>query len=150
MMNKHWTKKISILASALLMALTSLTAVAQSAAYTPGKASAERKAIANALRVPVEKKVKQSVVFKIDHLKVQDGWAFLLGAPRRTDGGQIDYSQTEYAEAKREGMFDDNIMALLHKVNGKWQVVEYIIGATDVAYIGWDEKYHAPSAIFPG
>jgi hypothetical protein len=150
-MKKHATKTILILSlSVLFTALTSLTAVAQTAAYTPEKGSAERKAISDALRVPVEKKLKQSVVFKIDHLKVKDGWAFMLGTPRKTDGGQIDYSQTIYAEAKREGMFDDNIMALLHKVKGRWRVVQYVIGATDVAYIGWDKKYGAPSAIFPG
>jgi hypothetical protein len=148
-MKTHWTKTISIPALlALFIGLTSLTAVAQSA-YTPVKGSVERKAITDALRVPVEKKLKQSVVFKIDHLKVQGDWAFMLGAPRKADGGQIDYSQTPYAEAKRQGMFDDNIMALFHKVRGKWQVVQYVLGATDVAYIGWDEKYRAPSAIFP-
>ena len=134
---------------ALFVGLTSLTGVAQSSASTPEKGSAERKAITDALRVPVEKRLKQKVVFKIDHLKVQDGWAFMLGAPRKTDGGQIDYSKTKYAEARRLGMFDDNIMALLHQVKGEWQVVEYVIGATDVAYIGWDEKYQAPAAIFP-
>ena len=149
-MKAPWTKTISIPALlALFIALTSLTAAAQSAAYTPEKGSAERKAITDALRVPVGKMVKQSVVFKIDHLKVQDDWAFMLGAPRKSDGGQIDYSKTKYAEAKRHGMFDDNIMALLQKVKGKWRVVHYTIGATDVAYIGWDAKYHAPAGIFP-
>ena len=83
------------------------------AQYTPEKGSAERKAITGALRVKEEKKVKQSVVFKIDHLKVQDDWAFLFGAPRRPDGGKLNYSKTPYAEAQRAGMFDDNIIALL-------------------------------------
>ena len=126
--------------------LCASTAVAQ---YTPEKGSVERKAITDALRVPVEKKLKQSVVFNIDHLKVQDGWAFMFGAPRKPGGGTLDYSKTSYAEAERLGMFDDNISALLHKVRGRWRVVRYVIGATDVPYIGWDEKYGAPSGIFP-
>ena len=126
--------------------LCASTTVAQ---YTPEKGSAERKAITDALRVPVEKKLKQSVVFNIDHLKVQEDWAFLYGAPRRPNGGKVDYSKTSYAEAQRLGMFDDNISALLHKVRGRWTVVKYVIGATDVPYIGWDEKYGAPSGIFP-
>jgi hypothetical protein len=145
----HRGRTISIPALlALFIGLTSMTAVAQSA-YTPAKGSAERKAITDALRVPIEKKLKQNVVFKIDHLKIQDDWAFMLGAPRKTNGGQLDYSQSEYAEARRQGMFDDNIMALLQKVKGQWRVVQYIIGATDVAYLDWDEKYRAPSGIFP-
>lgn len=127
----------------------SLSVSAQQLAYTPEKGSTERKAITDALRVPVEKKLSQSVVFKINHLMVQDGWAFLFGAPQRPDGGKIDYSRTPYAEAQRADMFDDNIMALLHRVRGQWRVVNYVIGATDVAWIGWDRKYHAPSTIFP-
>lgn len=97
------------------------TALAQ---YTPEKGSVERKAITDALRVPVENKLKHSVVFNIDHLKVQDDWAFLLGAPRKPGGGRLDYSKTTYAEAERLGMFDDNISALLHKVKGRWRVVK--------------------------
>src|SRR6187431_887740 len=83
--------------------LFTTTAVAQ---YTPEKGSEERKAIADALRVPVEKKLKQTVVFNIDHLKVQDDWAFMLGAPRKAGGGKLDYSKTIYAEAQAAGMFD--------------------------------------------
>ena len=125
------------------------SSLAQRTPYTPDKGSTERKAITDALRVPVEEDLKQSVVFKIDHLKVQNGWAFLYGAPRTADGGAVNYRNTRYAEAKRAGMFDDNIMALLHKVNGHWRVVTFNIGATDVAWIGWDKKYRAPAAIFP-
>ncbi len=122
---------------------------AQSRAYTPDKGSAERKAITDALRIPVERKLKQGVIFKIDHLQVQTGWAFLLGTPRRSDGGQIDYRNTPYAEAQKAGAFDDGVVALLHKVGGQWRVVQYVIGATDVPYVDWDRRFHAPSAIFP-
>ena len=129
--------------STLLCASTTL------AQYTPEKGSVERKAITDALRVPVEKKLKQSVVFNIDHLKVQDGWAFMFGAPRKPGGGRLDYSKTAYAEAEAAGMFDDNISALLRKVRGRWTVVKYVIGATDVVYLDWDKQYRAPSGIFP-
>ena len=126
--------------------LCASTAVAQ---HTPEKGSVERKAITDALRVPVEKKLKQKVVFNIDHLMVQDDWAFMLGAPRKPNGGELDYSKTSYAKAQRLGMFDDGISALLHKVSGRWTVVKYVIGATDVVYIEWDKQYRAPSGIFP-
>jgi hypothetical protein len=117
-------------------------------AYTPAPQTAERKAIADALRVPVQTKLKKSVVFKIEHLKVQDGWAFLRGVPQRPGGKAMDYSDTPYRQQKDLGMFDDQISALLKKEGEKWVVVTYDIGATDVVYLDWAEKYKAPPSIF--
>jgi len=116
--------------------------------YTPEKGSVERKAIVDALRVPVEKQLKQPVIFKIDHLKVQNNWAFLNGRPQNPDGSSFDYANTIYQDAVDSGAFDDGIVALLHKVNGKWKVVQYVIGATDVPYVDWDKEYRAPKGIF--
>src|SRR5215469_5738450 len=82
-------------------------AAAQNQPYTPEKGSAERKAIVDALRVPVERTLHQPVIFKIDSLKVLNGWAFLLGAPRRPDGGTIDYSRTPFKDAYEHGGFGD-------------------------------------------
>jgi hypothetical protein len=115
---------------------------------TPAPGSAERKAIADALRAPVERELKQKVVFKIEHLKVGGDWAFLRGVPQRPGGGKVDYGVTPYRQRIEDGVFDDWICALLRRRAGKWQVVKYVIGATDVVYEGWDEEYHAPSAIF--
>lgn len=126
----------------------SATAGAQSGPYTPKAGSAERKAIMDSLRVPVEKRLLKSVVFKVDHLKVQNGWAFMRGVPQQPNGRAMDYRGTGYEQAQKDGIFDDWICALLRKQGAKWQVVQFVIGATDVVYIGWDEKYKAPSAIF--
>ncbi len=117
--------------------------------YTPDKGSPERKAILDSLRVPVEKKLKQTLVFKVDHLKVQNGWAFLLATPQKPDGTAPDYHGTVYQQAVDAGAFDNGIVALLHNVDGKWKVINYVIGATDVPYVDWDKTYHAPRAIFP-
>jgi hypothetical protein len=116
--------------------------------HTPERGSDERKAIMDALRVPVEKKLHQQVIFKADHLKVQSDWAFLIGKPQRLDGTPVDYSGTVYKDAVDAGAFDDGIVALLHEVSGKWRVVQFVIGATDVPFVDWDKKYHAPKAIF--
>ena len=118
--------------------------------YTPKQGDAERQAIMSALRAPVEKQLKQKVVFKIDHLKVQGDWAFLRGVPQQPGGAALDYKGTPYQTAVDEGAFDDGIVALLRKRKGRWQVVQFVVGATDVPYIGWDKKYRAPSAIFEG
>ena len=131
-----------------LFILFAFAAASAQETYTPAPGSAERKAIADALRAPVERELRQKVVFKIDALKLKDGWAFLRGVPQRPGGGRVDYSVTPYQQAIEDGVFDDWICALLRKRAGKWQVVKYVIGATDVVYEGWDEEYKAPSAIF--
>ena len=116
--------------------------------HVPEKGSVERKAIIDALRAPIEKQLKQPVIFKIDHLKVQNNWAFLSGRPQSSDGSAIDYTDTVYHDAVDSGAFDDGIVALLRKVKSKWTVVQFVIGATDVPYVDWDKEYRAPKAIF--
>jgi hypothetical protein len=142
-------RKLRLLLPVLLLIVSAAGAArAQGGTTTPAPGSPERKAIADALRAPVERELKQKVIFKIDRLKVQNGWAFLSGVPQRPDGGKVDYSSTPYKEAIKEGAFDDSIVALLRRKAGKWQVVKYVIGATDVPYVTWDKDYKAPSAIF--
>ncbi|HXG64777.1 MAG TPA: hypothetical protein VNO70_06695 [Blastocatellia bacterium] len=134
----------------LLFILLSLAVAspAQGTSYAPKPGSAERKAIMDALRAPVEKELRKKTIFKIDHIKAQDGWAFVRGVPRQPDGSPMDYKGTVYEEAIKEGIFDDWICALLRRKGETWEVVTYAIGATDVPYDGWDKEFKAPSAIF--
>src|SRR5687767_6776918 len=96
-------------------------ATAQDAIYTPAAGSSERKAIMDSLRVPVERELKQRVVFKVDHLKVQSGWAFVRGVSKQPGGKAIDYRDTPYREAIEQGVFDDWFCALLRRQEGKWK-----------------------------
>ena len=134
--------------SIAFLALFLCQALAQHQPHTPERGTTERQAITDALRVPVQKQLKQKVIFKIDHLKVYSGWAFMKGVPQQSSGGALDYRGTSYQKAIDAGAFDDGIVALLRQRGGKWQVVRYVIGATDVPYVDWDRKYHAPSEIF--
>jgi len=118
--------------------------------YTPEKGSAERTAILNALRAPVEKELKQKIVFNVDAFNVQGVWAFLSGKPLDADGkGRPNYRNTPYQQAIDADMFDNNYFALLKKTGKKWKVVHYAIGCTDVCYVTWWKDYRAPKAIFP-
>jgi hypothetical protein len=140
-------KKLLISLSIIL--IPACAAVAQKV-YTPEKGSAERAAVLNALRVPVEKRLKQKISFNVETFNVQEGvWAFLSGEPLSTDGGRPNYKNTPYAEAVEAGAFDNNFFALLKKTGGKWKVVTYAIGCTDVCYAGWWKDYKAPKAVFP-
>lgn len=120
---------------------------------SPKPGDPQRKAILDVLRVPVEKDLKKKVVFQVDRLKVAGEWAFLIGKPRLASGKPMVYTDTRYAEAQREGAFDDWICALLQRrkdARGKsvWRVVRYAIGATDVVYEPWPQEFNAPPAIF--
>lgn len=137
----------SVCVASLFVVTFAFSAYAQSA-YTPEKGSPERKAILDALRIPVERDLKQKVVFVADNFKVQGNWAFVGGTPQNASGGAPDYSRTKHAEAENEGAFDNNFFALLKKTSGKWKVTTYAIGCTDVCYSDWPKKYRAPMVIF--
>ena len=134
---------------AILLLLAAASASAAQTAYTPEKGSPERKAILAALRVPVERDLKQKVVFVADNFRVQGNFAFVSGTPQNSTGGDPDYARTKYAEQVDSGAFDNNFFALLKKTAGKWRVTHYAIGCTDVCYADWWRRFRAPKAIFP-
>lgn len=133
----------------LIAALCVSNALAQSV-YTPAKGSAERTAIFNALRVPVEKNLKQKIQFAAQTFNVQGNWAFIFGDLQNSSGGKPNFRGTQYQEAIDAGAFDSNFQALLKKQNGKWRVITYQIGCTDVCWIPWADDFKAPKTIFPG
>lgn len=137
-----------IIAGIALGALFALAAAAQSV-YTPAKGSAERTAILNALRVPVEKELKQKIIFDVENFNVSGVWAFLSGDPQGAAGGKPDSSGTPYQEAIDADIFDNNFFALLKKSGGRWKVIRYEIGCTDVCYADWWRRHKAPKRIFP-
>jgi hypothetical protein len=84
--------KATILISILLFATTAFG----QATTTPEKSSPVRKAIMNSLRVPVERDLKQKIVFVTDDFKILANWAFVSGRPTTPSGGA--------AESKRHGL----------------------------------------------
>jgi len=136
-----------------LLAIVSLlvlsACVSAQSAYTPEKGTPERKAILDALRIPIERDLKQKVVFVADNFKVQGNWAFVGGRPQNASGGSLDYSGTKYGEQVDSGAFDNNFFALLKRTAGKWKVTTYAIGCTDVCFADWWSRHKAPKAIFP-
>ena len=133
----------------VILAIGATIVVDGQASHTPEKGSPERKAILDALRVPVERDLKQKVVFVADNFNVHGDWAFIGGTPQGANGGSPDYGRTQYADAKESGAFDNNLFALLKKSRGKWKVITYAIGCTDVCFADWWRIYKAPKAVFP-
>jgi hypothetical protein len=116
--------------------------------HTPAAGSAERKAILDVLRVPCERDLEQKVVFRVDHLRVVDQWAFARVTPVRPNGGDIDYSRTKYREQWKEGAFDGEGEALLRRRGDEWTIVQWRFGATDTEVVEWAEKYRLPQSLF--
>ena len=134
-----------VLPITLVLIAAAVAASAQSV-YTPDKGSPERKAILDALRVPVERDLKQKIVFISEKFNIQGTWAFLSGRPTKPDGSDPDLKNTAWDGA--EDAFDHNYFALLKKTGGKWKVVKYAIGCTDVCYGEWWKEARAPKTIF--
>ena len=108
-----------------------------------------RKTLFNAMRPTFERELKQKVIFQVDQIRVYQGWAFLSGEPRRPDQGPLVYKRTAYGDAVRADLFSYDYNALLHKSGGRWKLVTYSIGATDVVYADWWKRFHAPKAVMP-
>ena len=120
--------------------------------YTPRPGTTERAQIVRALRVAVAPDLGATVgpvKFVISRLSVQGDWAFLAATPQQLNGRPFDYGGTKYEAMIEDGTFDDWLCALLRRQQGRWDVIAFEIGATDVPYAGWSEQYHAPPKIFP-
>jgi hypothetical protein len=130
----------------VLITAFAVTALSQTV-YTPKVDSAERKAILAALRVPVEKDFKQKIVFVVGEFRSNGSWAFIGGSPQKPGGGNPDLSDTKFEEYG--DAYDHNFFGLLRKTGGKWRVVTYAIGCTDVCWLDWTTMHKAPKSIFP-
>lgn len=109
-----------------------------------------RRQILDGLRPAIQRDLDGlSVQFMVNRLRVQGDWAFYAGSIRQPNGRPIDFSRTRYASALENGVFDGpGTFALLRRSAGRWRVVTFIVGPTDVAYLDWPDAHGAPEALF--
>lgn len=138
---------LSVLALVLTIA-TGPAPVHAGEVFTPKRGTFVRKAILDAVRKPVERGMKQKVIFIVDHIKVFGTWAFVRARPRTPKGGKLSFKGTRWAKAHREGFVDDGLAALLRQDSRGWLVIQWVMGPTDVAWEPWPKEYGAPKAIF--
>lgn len=131
-------------------AMTAAPAVVQSAARNIGVGDPLRRPILDALRPALQRDLDgQAMQFVVDRLRVQGDWAFYAGSIQQPNGRPIDFSQTRYASALKNGVFDGpGTYALLRRSAGGWRVVTFVVGPTDVAWLGWSDAHGAPDALF--
>ena len=95
-------------------------------------ASTERKAVLDALRPAVEARLGPNIEFVVAHLRIEDGWAFVIADPQRKGGKPID-GWAIFGE-HFDNMDGLRTEAVLKRTKGRWRVVDWGIGATDVWY----------------
>jgi hypothetical protein len=104
--------------------------------------------ILNAYRPSIEAQLGAPVEFVVDALNVMGDWAFVEARPQRPGGTPIDWRQTRYRQAFESDMMSNIVLGLLHRTDGGWQVVENVIGPTDVAWEDWLKTHNLPRELF--
>ena len=109
----------------------------------------QRRVLLDTIRPAIEGHIHQPVQFVVDTLRIQGEWAFYAGRIQQPNGRPIDFSRTPYAEAIEEGFFDGpTTYALLRRTGGRWRLVDWVVGPTDVYYLGWPAGEGAPKTLF--
>jgi hypothetical protein len=127
---------------ALLLVVASLLSMPLSA-RTPAFGSPERKAILDALRPSIEAEIGPNVEFVVTQMNVRNGWAFIQAEPQRKGGRLIDW-RSYYNRAEWNLMDGLTVTATLQFRNGRWNLIQRQIGATDAWYCG-----SAPVGLIP-
>ena len=121
-------------AAGLMLGLGLEPAPAQvSATAAPAPGSAQRRAILDALRPAIERRLGPDVEFVVRDMRVANGWAFVMADPQRRGGRPIDGRRYFRDYDEMDGL---TVTALLNFRAGRWTLVDHAIGATDAWYCG--------------
>jgi hypothetical protein len=104
------------------------------AAETPAAGSPIRHAIFEALRPSVEAKLGPNVEFVATFFLVEGNWAFVQAEPQRKGGRKI--NGKAYFPQTWDYMDGLTTTAILQYRNGRWNLIDSAIGATDAWYCG--------------
>ncbi|WP_298863880.1 hypothetical protein [uncultured Sulfitobacter sp.] len=116
--------------------------------YTPARSTAERKAVMNTAREPMLRELQQKVIFLVKELRTDGEWYFLMAEPLQPNGNKLDWYSTPYANDWANDAMSDLVMVLMHRQGNNWQVVDYVIGPTDVHWYSWIDQYNLPERLF--
>jgi hypothetical protein len=104
--------------------------------YSPRPGSAERKAILDALRVPIQREAGQTIVFYGVNIKVEKGWSWVSAISKDKTG-------------KKLPLGDLATQGLLHKVKGRWRVEHWgVSGDISVVCAAAKAYPQAPRSLF--
>ncbi|WP_208978053.1 hypothetical protein [Labrenzia sp. 011] len=133
--------------SALLLVAAPVVARAQGV-HEPARGTAERSELLNAVRPMVEARLGPPVEFVVNWMRSGHGWAFVQLSPQRPGGGAIDIARTTFAN-DAEYMGGLVTYALLRHQYGRWNLVDFVIGPTDVFWQGDPLYAQLPPGLTP-
>ncbi|GAB4541951.1 MAG: hypothetical protein Tsb0019_41460 [Roseibium sp.] len=133
--------------SAALLTAASAGASAQSV-HEPARGTAERSEILNAVRPMVEARLGPPVEFVVDWMRSGYGWAFVHLSPQRPGGGAIDVARTTFA-SQAEYMGGLDTYALLRFQYNRWNLIDFVVGPTDVFWHGDPLYAQLPPGLTP-
>jgi hypothetical protein len=135
---------VSLCAIIFLVAPASAQRVVQ-----PERGTALRAQLLDAARPVFSHVVGGPIEFVVRRLNVMGDWAFGDVRLQRPGGHPIDWTKTKYAEDFKEGMFDPGGSFFLERRTAAgWTVLRFATGPTDIAWDGWRQDFHLPSALF--
>ena len=102
------------------------------ATAAPAPGSAQRRAILDALRPAIERRLGPDVEFVVRDMRVANGWAFVTADPQRRGGRPIDGRRYFREFDEMDGL---TVTALL-RFGTRWTLVDHAVGATDAWYCG--------------
>lgn len=102
-------------------------ASAVNASSAPARGTPQRAAIMDAIRPAVEAELGTSVEFVIHCVAVSQGRSYVIAKPQRRGGGEIRYSEEDFP-------LGITVVATLAFREGRWRLLEHVIGETDVWY----------------
>ena len=108
---------------------------------------AKTTSVVEVVQAAVAQELNMEVSLNVETLRQNDEWAFVSGVPLTAAGQPVDYSRTKFADAIREGYFDDGFVALAKRKRegvDDWQLTALSLGATDAPFVSWPEQFGAP------
>ena len=125
----------------LLLLFASITSLAHAEVYEPKPGTPERKAIMDALRLPVSIYVGKPVTFT-GTVEVSGNWAKFTGGAAATDGKPPTNGKADEMEL--------DLFALLRKQGGEWKVLSWAFSGDISAYEDARAKFpQAPKDLMP-
>ena len=107
-----------------------------------------KKAALEALNAPVSKKLTLPTQLEVGDYQTHANYAFVVASVRQSNGSPVDFNKTPFKSAYANGVFTDGVFGLLKYDNGRWKVIEYSLGATDMPFGCWWKVHKVPKALF--
>ncbi|QDG76853.1 hypothetical protein FJ695_13750 [Labrenzia sp. PHM005] len=138
---------VSVFLCVFFLTVSAATTSAQPV-HEPARGSIERKAILNTIRPLMEARLGAPVEFVVFWMRSGGDWAFAGLDPQRPGGGRINLQNTVYAG---QGDYMDGLhtYALLRYQYDRWNIIDFVVGPTDVFWQGDPLYARIPPGLTP-